>query len=233
LLIHPFLRHTLAVLDRGYVLFDTKIVHKGEAISTRCLILWWRCTRGGARKSPAFGEGRGRMPAEDRHGEVATTGACTDCGPGKDSFDELARGLANGTLSRRNALRLLGSALLGSVMASIPGVAWAHHKPDHPVPPGQARRCPHGEVKCRGICCSPEDLCCNGVCTNIVFDRNNCGACDNVCQEGEDCCGERCVPLNTRENCGCCGCACLASEECAFVIDPTTSQGHYMCIVPD
>ncbi len=139
------------------------------------------------------------------------------------SFDELAKGLADGGVSRRRALRLIGQALLGGVLASIPGVAWAHHKPDHPVPPGQARRCPEGQVKCRGICCSPEDLCCNGVCTNIVFDRNNCGACGNVCQEGKDCCGERCVPVNTEQNCGCCGCGCLETEQCVF---NETLQSH-------
>jgi hypothetical protein len=41
------------------------------------------------------------------------------------SFDELAKGVASGTLSRGKALRLLGAALVGGAMASIPGVAWA------------------------------------------------------------------------------------------------------------
>jgi hypothetical protein len=44
---------------------------------------------------------------------------------GEHSFDELARGLASGTLSRRKALRLMGAALVGSALASIPGVALA------------------------------------------------------------------------------------------------------------
>jgi hypothetical protein len=39
-------------------------------------------------------------------------------------FDELARELANGRLSRRQALRLIGAALAGSALAAfIPGVA--------------------------------------------------------------------------------------------------------------
>ena len=42
------------------------------------------------------------------------------------SFDELAKGLADGGVSRRRALQLIGQALLGGVLASIPGVAWAH-----------------------------------------------------------------------------------------------------------
>jgi hypothetical protein len=166
------------------------------------------------------------MATEDRNGDVSTQAECTDCSPRGSYFDELAKGLADGSVSRRRALQLIGQALLGGVLASIPGVAWAHHKPDHPLPPGQARRCSEGEVKCRGICCSPEDLCCNGLCTNIVFDRNNCGACGNVCQEGEDCCDQRCVPLNTPQNCGCCGCGCLETEQCVF--DETTQE--YTCV---
>jgi hypothetical protein len=41
------------------------------------------------------------------------------------SFDELAKGLAGGTVSRRKALRLMGAALVGGALASFPGAAWA------------------------------------------------------------------------------------------------------------
>jgi hypothetical protein len=41
------------------------------------------------------------------------------------SFDELTKGLASGTLSRRRALRLMGAALVGGTMAYFPGAAWA------------------------------------------------------------------------------------------------------------
>jgi hypothetical protein len=44
---------------------------------------------------------------------------------GETSFDELAKGLANGTISRRQALRWMGGTLVGGVLASIPGVALA------------------------------------------------------------------------------------------------------------
>jgi hypothetical protein len=44
------------------------------------------------------------------------------------SFDELAKGLASGTLSRGKALRLMGAALVGGALASLPGAAWASHK---------------------------------------------------------------------------------------------------------
>jgi hypothetical protein len=51
----------------------------------------------------------------------ATVGATTQ----QRSLDELAKGLASGTISRRKALRLMGVALVGGALASIPGIAWA------------------------------------------------------------------------------------------------------------
>jgi hypothetical protein len=53
------------------------------------------------------------------------------------SLDDLAKGLASGTISRREAVRLLGVALLGSALASVPGFAWAAPPPDT-EPPGAA-----------------------------------------------------------------------------------------------
>ncbi len=41
------------------------------------------------------------------------------------SFDELAKGLAGGTVSRRKALRLMGAVLVGGALSSFPGAAWA------------------------------------------------------------------------------------------------------------
>ena len=137
------------------------------------------------------------------------------------SLDELSRALAEGTIPRRKALRMVGSLLLGTALASIPGVAWAA------PPEGRGRPCPKGALKCGDTCCSsPEDRCCRGVCTNVVFDRFNCGRCGNECAPGEGCCGERCVPLNTTQNCGCCGCGCLETEQCVF---DQTLQG-YTCM---
>jgi len=121
----------------------------------------------------------------------------------ENSFDQLAKGLASGTVSRRKALRLMGAALVGGALASIPAIAWTKPKPA-------------GTCKKDKECPSPEDLCCNGVCTNVVFDRNNCGACGNRCEAGEGCCGQSCVPLNTPQNCGDCRNSCLETEQCVF-----------------
>lgn len=75
------------------------------------------------------------MAAEDRNGEVSTQGECTGCSARESSFDELAKGLASGTISRRGVLRLMGSAIVGTVLASVSGVAWAA------PPEGRGRPC--------------------------------------------------------------------------------------------
>ena len=102
---------------------------------------------------------------------------------GEHSFDELARGLASGSLSRRKALRLMGAALVGGALASIPGVALAA-----PCPSGQA---PCGGSASRGRCCE-EGLCCKGgarpFCCFADFPKccsargqSACCAADEVC----------------------------------------------------
>ena len=42
-----------------------------------------------------------------------------------DGLDEVAKGLASGSVSRRKALRLMGGVFVGTVLGSVPGVAWA------------------------------------------------------------------------------------------------------------
>jgi hypothetical protein len=74
------------------------------------------------------------------------------------SFDELTRGLASGTLSRGKALRLMGAALVGGALASIPGIAWA--KPNKP----EGAKCNHNhqcasEQCVEGRCASAGPIC--------------------------------------------------------------------------
>jgi len=121
---------------------------------------------------------------------------------GEHSFDELARGLASGTLSRRKALKLMGAALVGSALASIPGVALAAGE-------GGNREC----VKCckekfgpgreRGRCISAGA---RGECP-VTCDGNGGGNCLNGatecpfqfgCQNSENCfCATSVEGLNT------------------------------------
>jgi hypothetical protein len=78
---------------------------------------------------------------------------------GERSFDELASGLASGTLSRGRALKLMGAALVGGVLASIPGIAQAD--------PGCKVCYAQGDTCCRRggknfNCCQQElnEVCC-------------------------------------------------------------------------
>jgi hypothetical protein len=109
----------------------------------------------------------------------------------QERFDGLAKDLANGTVSRGKALRLLGGALVGAALASVPGVAWA------------ASRCPTGKKRC-------EDRC-----VNLRTNESHCGSCRNRCRSAKTCCGGRCVNLQRSErHCGSCGNRCAAGQEC-------------------
>ena len=69
---------------------------------------------------------------------------------GERTFDELAIGLSNGSLSRGKALRLMGTAIIGGVLASIPGIAEA-------APPRKpAGRIPSAPVLLRVSCRAPQ-----------------------------------------------------------------------------
>src|SRR5215217_1159037 len=75
------------------------------------------------------------------------------------SLDELAKGLANGTLSRGKAIRWMGGALLGAALASVPGVAWADDD-----------RCSEGQTRCGDRC------------VNLLTNERHCGSCSNRCR---------------------------------------------------
>ena len=68
------------------------------------------------------------------------------------SFDELARGLASGSISRGRALRLMGAALVGGTLASL-GMG------------GEAAGAPPG-CKRNGKKCKKDEQCCSRRCVN-------------------------------------------------------------------
>ena len=124
-------------------------------------------------------------------------GCVDDVGAG-DRFDELARGLANGTISRRRALRLGGAAVLGGMFAGIvlrPDLAAA----------GRRHRCRDcsGSPACDvGVC--EEDFC---SCVEDVRGRTCCvvASCERSgkeCNDNSDCGEDRlCSPTAI----SCCG----------------------------
>jgi len=68
------------------------------------------------------------MPAEERSEPMPLQKDA----PKKRSFDELARGLAEGTITRGRALKLAGAAVLGfSSLGLLGGVAEARHRHHH------------------------------------------------------------------------------------------------------
>jgi stigma-specific protein Stig1 len=110
------------------------------------------------------------------------------------SFDELARALASGSLSRRKVLRLMGGLLVGSALGSLPGVAWANDDDD---------RCSEGQTHCGERC------------VNLRTNERHCGSCFNRCRSTQTCCGGRCVNLQRNErHCGRCFNRCEEGSEC-------------------
>jgi hypothetical protein len=129
------------------------------------------------------------VPAEDQNREEANLQSTN----GNHSFDELAKGLATGSFSRGQALRWMGAALLGGVLASVPGLAFAHHKPDHTGgPPEGEQGCPAGKVRVSGQCVCPEavspcgNTCCalNERCITPLFSNGQQVCCPTTCEAG-------------------------------------------------
>jgi len=104
---------------------------------------------------------------------------------GEHTLDNLSRMLADESVSRARALRLLGAALVGGLLASIPGGAKARTVNCPPFRPQQCGRtvegcCSDTEVCCgkggKAFCCPPGTTCCQGEGTTIC------------CPQGSICC---------------------------------------------
>jgi hypothetical protein len=130
------------------------------------------------------------MPTEDQNSQQSHQGVLQG-GAVELSLDELAKGLATGTLSRGKAIRWMGGALLGAALASVPGVAWAN------------------DCRRLGRECRRDSQCCSKNCIR-QGDEKVC-----ACPEGKTPCNERCVNLERNDNnCGCCGNRCADDQEC-------------------
>jgi len=121
------------------------------------------------------------------------------------SFDELAKGLATGAVSRRKALRWMGGALVGAAFASVPRVAWADDD-----------RCPEGQTRCGERC------------VNLQTNERHCGSCSNRCRSTQTCCKGRCVNLQTNErHCGSCSNRCPEGQECMAGVCQCPGGGEF------
>src|SRR5262245_44992354 len=116
-----------------------------------------------------------------------------------ETFDELAKVLAE-DVSRREALRRVGSVLAGALLAAT-GLGSASGQ-GRGGGGGGSKGCPSGQTKCKGKC------------VNLQSDSQNCGSCGHGCASGQVCCSGTCTPLGTNANCAACGNACPAGSSC-------------------
>jgi hypothetical protein len=96
---------------------------------------------------------------------------------GASSFDELAVGLSSGTLSRGKALKLVGAALVGGLLASLPGIAQAAPEACQPLRKECGRNCCTLDAVCCGKgakarCCPANSTCCQGQGEILCCDRD-------------------------------------------------------------
>ena len=105
-------------------------------------------------------------------------------------FDRVVRGVA-GTLTRRRVV----ASIFGLAMAGTRGEALAAH-PCHRV----GRQCTRNGQCCTGYCetrrflpmgkryrcaCTSGLHACSGACVDLRTDMRHCGACDDICVNGE------------------------------------------------
>src|SRR5918997_2772358 len=108
------------------------------------------------------------------------------------SFDELARGLASGEVSRGKALRLMGAALVGGTLSSLLGI-------------GEAAGAPGG-CKREGKNCKRDTQCCSGLL---------CDSSSGTCQAQTTTCPPGTVELSNGTCATPCGTA-PGSVQCVF-----------------
>ena len=131
------------------------------------------------------------------------------------SFDELATGLASGSISRGKALRLMGAALVGGTLASL-GIGGVATADDECKPTG--KKCRKNQQCCSGNCsksgtsrfgtcacqenggsCANNSQCCSGNCASgtfaaaclpdCIFSQSQCTI---LCTSGTQCCSGYC-----------------------------------------
>jgi hypothetical protein len=154
------------------------------------------------------------------------------------AFDALATEMASGTLSRGRMLRLMGAALVGGTLASLPGLAWAakggrsscakfcqslfgENTPEEEQCVSAAKS---GEGPC--FTCTTETGCgpnFTPTCT-VTGQTYNCSRCQCECPSGQVACNGSCVsnscPTGQTFNpssCTCCtsnGGSCTSGTQC-------------------
>ena len=141
-------------------------------------------------------------------------------------FDDLARGLADGSLTRGKALRLMGAALVGGTLGSL-GIGEAGADP-----PGCKR---NGKHCTRDPQCCGNLVCVSGTCqeaqtttttttpTTSTSTTPMCQPIDGTCSANGQCCSGRCAGSMCAEPCfpetvllsnGTCARPCTSDDDC-------------------
>jgi hypothetical protein len=132
-------------------------------------------------------------------------------------FDELATGLASGSISRGKALKLMGAALVGGTLASL-GIGEA--AADNLCKPN-GKKCRKNAQCCSGKC---EDGTCAAACPSGYTQLSN-GTCVKSCTKGGDAC-LGCASLCAEDVDGVSGCSsgfarCSGNTDClSGICDP-------------
>jgi hypothetical protein len=135
-------------------------------------------------------------------------------------FDELARGLADGSVTRGKALRLMGAALLGGTLASL-GIGEAAADP-----PGCKRlgkNCTRDTQCCGSLVC-PSGTCQTQTTTTSSTTSSTTSTSTSTSTSTTTTAGPVCTPTGgAGPNCGTCG----PNGECLCV---QTTEGHIVCV---
>jgi hypothetical protein len=130
-----------------------------------------------------------------------TTAAAAEEG---HSVDELARGLATGTMSRRQVLKVLGGTLAGGLLAVL-GVGGGVAAAD--------------ECKRNGKRCKKNSQCCSGNCANGTCAAA-CVANGGACTAGTQCCSGFCKG-------GTCAASCIPPEATTCASSDVCPEGCF------
>jgi hypothetical protein len=183
------------------------------------------------------------MPEDNYIREGSTRQGTT----GKHSFDELAKGLAGGTVTRGQAMKLVGAAILGTTLTSLftrQASAQSVSCPEDLEPCGNTccgvtEECCGGticcgptEECCAGVCCEPDKVCVDGQCVcaagSIPCGSTCCNAVTEICVDGqcrnpfcESCAGQCCQVVDG---------SVLIDQACCTTGDSTCTRAGVGCI---
>jgi hypothetical protein len=161
---------------------------------------------------------------------------------GESFFDDLARGLADGSVTRSRALRLMGAAVVGGTLGSL-GIG-AEASADPPGCKRNGKHCTRNEqccsLNCSGGSCRAQTTTTTTTPTTTTSTSTTstttpmCLPNNTACSGDEDCCSRICDSRSFPDFCSGCrfpGGSCAAGETCCDVgsVNPSTCVNGKCC----